>query len=239
MPSLILPSLVLSMQPPALRLSRSSTRWYAALDIETCPLPAEQFDATQFQRLEQQAAYFAEKDGLDAEAARSKAANLHPLLGWVCCVSVAIGEGPEVKRVKSWTAASPDEEAALLSEAWTCLGRLGSAAWITFNGKRFDAPFLRLRTLAHGLDVPDLGIFNLYPYSDRPHCDLMRVCERFVFGLSDLCALLGVESPKGECSGASVAEFVAAGDMDAVRRYCERDVVATYELHAHIIGFGC
>ncbi len=214
----------------------SDARWYTALDIETCPLPFERLDAVQAQRLERQAAYFADKEGLDEQGARSKAASLHPLLGWVCCVSVAVGKGPEIRKVKSWTAATPEQEAMLLAETWSSLEKLGSAVWITFNGKRFDAPFLRLRSLARGIAVPELGLFNLYPYNDRPHCDLMRVCERFAFGLADLCALCGVESPKSACSGDQVAASMAAGDVEAVRAYCERDVIATYHLHSALHG---
>ena len=224
------------MHPLASRPSRTSTRWFAALDVETCPLPAERLDPIRLLRLEQQAARIAQKDGLEATAARSKAASLHPLLGWICCVSVAIGEGAQVQRVKSWTAASPDEEATLLVDLWEALPRLGAACWITFNGKRFDAPFLRLRSIANTVAMPDLGLFDLYPYSDRPHCDLMRVCERFAFSLSDLCVLCGIASPKAACTGAAVAEYVAAGDLDAVRAYCERDAQATYRLYTLLHG---
>jgi predicted PolB exonuclease-like 3'-5' exonuclease len=105
-------------------------------------------------------------------------------------------------------------------------GFRGEVRWITFNGKRFDVPFLEARASAHGLSPPRADMRNTYPYSHAPHADLMTLWP-FHYGLAGLCELLGVASPKGPMNGSDVAGAVAAGEVAQVARYCERDVVAT------------
>ncbi|MFB6279290.1 MAG: hypothetical protein ABEK75_07270 [Salinibacter sp.] len=52
--------------------------------------------------------------------------------------------------------------------------------------------------------------------------------QRSQLVLADLCDHLGVESPKGEFDGSDVAPAIENGNSEKVRRYCERDAVATF-----------
>ena len=207
-----------------------------AWDIETAPLPESALGEARQARRERQLSYVAERNPDQPAAEQDRLVrSTHPFLGWICCISAVSGTvdgGPRAP--KSWTAAAPDEEAELIrtfSEAVN--GFSGEVRWITFNGKRFDVPFLEARASAHGLSSTDgpsptrADMRNTYPFSHAPHADLMNLWP-FHYGLAGLCELLGVESPKGEMDGSDVAGAVAAGEVARVAQYCERDVVATF-----------
>lgn len=49
--------------------------------------------------------------------------------------------------------------------------------------------------------------------------------------LDRLCMALSIPSPKGECDGSKVADFVAAGRIADVSAYCMGDVRAVREVH--------
>lgn len=210
---------------------------FIAWDLETCPLPRDALTEAGRQRLEQQmeAAGVA---GLDPEHAEAlKVRSLHPMLGWICCLSVVAATDPgEPRTPRSYVATSPEGELELLRAFWSDLERLGnrSVTWITFNGKRFDVEFLLSRSLYHGLYPTRTDLLDQYPYSFSPHCDLMTIWRRSAMRLEDACELLGVESPKKEMDGSGVCEAVADGRLDDVRRYCEADVLATMACFARV-----
>lgn len=62
--------------------------------------------------------------------------------------------------------------------------RLASAsAWVSFNGKAFDAPLLQSRWALHGVEPPP----------SRPHLDLLHVCRRLHSARLRPCSLQNVE----------------------------------------------
>lgn len=202
-----------------------------AWDIETCPFEISSFSPTEKRRYETELRVRQDRrpDEPSDEASRL-VRSVHPSLGWICCigaVSGTIAGGPNTP--KTWTAASPEEEKALLSEFWTAVeGFPRSVTWATFNGKRFDASFLSARSLRHGLSPTRHDLLNTYPYNDRPHADLSRLWPQR-YRLEDLCKLLGVSSPKDAMDGGSVARAVQEGRLDDVRKYGKRDVLATFQ----------
>ena len=128
----------------------------------------------------------------------------------------------------SLTASAPEEEAALLEDFWTGVSKIdGPVVWASFNGKRFDAPYIAARSARHGLTPSRQDLLNTYPYRQRPHADLSNLWPQ-VYGLEDLCDLLGVPTPKSDMDGSQVAGAVADGHIDEVAAYCERDTVATF-----------
>jgi len=204
-----------------------------AWDIETCPLPLEALSPAQRCRHEKEVARLVSREpALDAAEASRKARGLHPFLGWICCISaVASTLDGEARAPRSWSCAAPNGEADLLDRFWVDVARFPrSTVWVTFNGKRFDVPFLLARTLRHGLAPTQDGLLDRYPYRHRPHADLAWVWPRQC-SLDDLCDLLGVDSPKGALCGAGVAAAVEAGRLAEVVRYCEGDAVATLACH--------
>lgn len=207
---------------------------YVALDIETCPLPSDGYSEQQWARLDREMHFRRQRDPeLPEEQLASCAASLHPLLSWIVCISVQRAENDPAtpNPPHSYLAATPDEERDMLLRFWQDVQRLVNRrekiCWITFNGKRFDVPFLLARTLHHGLAPVACGLLDDYPFKQFPHCDLFNLFASINLGLADLCALLHVENPKAHGDGAIVQQLLETEGIEVVQRYCEADVVAT------------
>lgn len=202
-----------------------------AWDIETCPIPVEKMSRVQHNRYVKELEREKKRSPVDDRPEVSRRVrSLHPHLSWICTISAASGTidtGPNFP--KSWTAPAPSRERTMLEQFWCDVSAFpASTVWATFNGKRFDVPFLTTRTAAHGLRPSRYDLLDTYPYRHRPHADLARFTV-MRYSLEDLCDLLNVASPKQAITAHSVADYVTAGDIDAVARYCERDVIATFE----------
>jgi hypothetical protein len=204
---------------------------YIAWDIETCPQPIEHFTPAQLARYEKELTRRREiEPELTETEASVKVRALNPFLGWICCISVVrvdcIGSGHHWGTPKSYVTHKASEEELILSALWNDLSLFArKPLWITFNGKRFDVPFLRIRTLAHNLRVDRLDLMSTHLYQEHPHFDLARLFP--YLSLEDTCELLGVASPKTNLDGSRVHEAIQRGDIDAVAAYCEADVLAT------------
>jgi uncharacterized protein YprB with RNaseH-like and TPR domain len=134
---------------------------------------------------------------------------------------------------KVWVANERGGEQEMLAQVWEDLASFRSMCiWVTFNGKRFDAPFLRSRSLSCGIRCTRVDLFNTNPYQYRPHTDLSNVF--YGMSLADVCDLLGVETSKGQMQGGDVAAAVASGRIDEVARYCAGDVRATMECYLKV-----
>lgn len=215
---------------------------YIAWDLETCPLPESHLSDRHLERLRLEMRRHGQRaPELDADALRRRAASLHPLLGWIVCISVIRApDDPEApNEPRSYLAPQPELERAMLEAFWADLERFPAdmpIQWITFNGKRFDAPFLLARTLYHGLRPTRADLLTRHRYRNRPHCDLWALFADASVNvdLEDLCALLGLPSPKAYGQGESVEELLRTEGIEAVRRYCEADVRATLACFARI-----
>ena len=115
---------------------------------------------------------------------------------------------------------------------------------VSWNGGGFDLPVLNYRALIHGVTAAkywDWGDddrefkFNNYlgRYHTR-HLDLMDVLAmyqpRAAAGLDAMARLCGFPGKLG-MDGGDVHAAILAGQQDAVRRYCETDVMNTYLLY--------
>ena len=115
---------------------------------------------------------------------------------------------------------------------------------VSWNGGGFDLPVLHYRSLKAGVQAPrywevgdeDSG-FRYNNYLSRfhwRHLDLMDVLSGFQnrarAKLNDVAALLGYPGKLG-FSGEHVWDAYLAGELLAVRRYCETDVINTYLIY--------
>lgn len=215
-----------------------------AWDIETCPRPEEALSESHRRRHRKETEHQMKKSGQPeaepSDEVRSKAASLHPMLGWICCISAAAGsleDGP--REPTSWTASSPEEEEEMLRAFWEDIeamtNRTRRVRWVTFNGKQFDAPFVSARSVKRGVRPTNRDILGTHKYRSDSHLDLSNVWQSPWYGLEDLCDHLGVESPKDGFDGSHVAPAIRDGDTEKVRRYCERDAVATFRCAQEIV----
>jgi 3'-5' exonuclease len=112
---------------------------------------------------------------------------------------------------------------------------------VSWNGGGFDLPVLHYRSLKAGVQAPrywETGdndtSFRYNNYLSRyhwRHLDLMDVLSSFQprarASLADMAGLLGFPGKLG-FSGEQVWGAVLAGELAAVRNYCETDVLNTY-----------
>ena len=111
---------------------------------------------------------------------------------------------------------------------------------VSWNGRSFDLPVLVNRGLAHGVgaacfwNTEDDNRYSNYVnrFHDR-HCDLMDVLS--LYGgrgapLDELSRLAGLPGKLG-VGGGAVWESWLAGEVEAIRNYCEADTVNTYLLY--------
>lgn len=148
------------------------------------------------------------------------------------------GERYIVEQCRSGGEAGHDEE-HLLKGFWRFFGA-GVPRLVTWNGKGFVMPVLRQRAMVYG--IPATAWFqagdkwNNYGQRYTPdwHCDLMEVlsdygaCARV--GLQEMAEAIGLPG-KTEGQGSDVADMVMRGDIAAVRRYCETDVLNLFGLY--------
>lgn len=117
---------------------------------------------------------------------------------------------------------------------------------VTWNGRSFDMPVLKLRAMACGVDwrfwcssargfestrrsrFANWKDPSIWPF----HLDLMDEFGDFAArpGLDDTAKALGLEG-KTDVSGGDVGKLWAAGEVDKVREYCEQDVRTTWEIY--------
>lgn len=116
-----------------------------------------------------------------------------------------------------------------------------------FNISKFDLPFIRLRAMVHGIQIPenlnDMGLrpwdVGLSPNSKIRLLDLLDLIKGlfpFYFSLESVCGMLGLGSPKEEIKGAEVSKAYHDGRISEIIEYCKRDVKATIEVLLRLRG---
>jgi hypothetical protein len=140
-----------------------------------------------------------------------------------------------------------DDEKALLSQ-WLDFGTREPLRLISFNGRNFDIPVIKLRTLLHQLQAGWLfqrgdkwSNYNSR-YDMVWHVDLADVMSDFGsfrgMKLDEVCTLAGLPG-KLDIAGNKVYELYNDGKLNEIRDYCETDVLNTYLLYLkyqHLTG---
>jgi len=127
-----------------------------------------------------------------------------------------------------WSQCLEDEEHMLFSFKDTLEKSKSGATDIlcTHTGNSFDIPFLAARMLIHGIPIPaQLDVIGVKPWF-IPHIDTMELwpASKFV-SMRTLALAMGLPDPKGDMSGAGVAEAYAAGEYGKIEKYAESDVL--------------
>lgn len=158
---------------------------------------------------------------------------LDPTTGRIIVIGLVEAESG---REKSFHDSSEKE---LLTAFWDWLDSERPSLIVTFNGKRFDVPYLNLRSAVHGLE-PRV-VIPMERFSTSPHFDVREVLEgneRHRRGSLDyFCAIFGIDSPKSELDGSLVAAAHAEGRIEEITRYCLADCHATAALYRHLRAF--
>ena len=220
-------------------------------DIETAALPFESFDQAQQDYLLKLAELEPdeEKKKLKAEELKAKL-SLYPYTAQVIVIGMLNVESrrgvvyyqesdPGADRSR-WRSADglieflPGSEVEILQAFWQAIPKY--RRFVTFNGRRFDCPFVLLRSAL--LDVQPTRNLMPYRYDFKVHCDLMEQLDFYgatrKYTLDFLCKAFGIDSPKAEgINGAKVGQYFAEGRCRELAEYCLGDVQATAELYRH------
>lgn len=197
------------------------------VDIETAPLP----EAELLKYAEEIKADSRLKDPVKiAEDLRAKkeklvsSAPLSALTGKICGLGVLAADSGKIHISCGLTESYEQQALAEFEELLSAGNTL-----ITFNGARFDIPYLCRRGLLYGKNLFS-KFFKLdgYPLSNVMHIDLAQVwdcrCREYV-SLAKLAAFLKVGEKKEE--GTFFHEQLTAGKEQQARSYLENDLKLT------------
>lgn len=156
----------------------------------------------------------------------------------VVAISCALREG---EHFRVWSLGSADaSEAELIQRFFDGIDRF-TPDMVSWNGGGFDLPVLHYRGMINGVQAPrywDMGEddrdFKWNNYISRyhtRHLDLMDLLAlyqpRANAPLDQMAQLCGFPGKLG-MDGSQVWSAFQAGELDAIRNYCETDVVNTY-----------
>ena len=156
----------------------------------------------------------------------------------VVAISVAMRTG---NQFRVWSLGELEaDEAELIRRFYDGLERY-TPDLVSWNGSGFDLPVLHYRALRHGIAAPrywemgdDDQAFRWNNYLNRfhwRHTDLMDVLSGFQgrarAPLDQIAVMLGFPGKLG-MSGAHVWDAYRDGKLQAIRDYCETDVLNTY-----------
>lgn len=150
---------------------------------------------------------------------RLEKAALSPLTGRVVAVGLGWRDEPEWE-FSAFIDRQSDEE-TLLRAVDAAIAGLPRVGWIvSYNGRRFDFPFLAVRAMKHRLELKHKWPLGKW---DRRHVDMYDAFGEG--GLADWGRLLLGEDKSGH--GSHVEELVREARWDEIEAYCLNDVRLT------------
>jgi 3'-5' exonuclease len=155
--------------------------------------------------------------------------------GKIICVSVGIFTGTDASGLRIKSFASHDEKELLENFSTMLNGQPPSLILCAHNGKEFDFPYLCRRLLINGLKLPSqLDIAGRKPWEIN-HLDTMELWKfgdyKSFTSLNLLTAIFDIPTPKDDIDGSMVGHvYWNEKDLDRIRTYCQKDVVATAQL---------
>ena len=208
------------------------------IDIETVPLfPNYELLSDKWKSLwDKKAGYIAKDDQTSVEL--YERAGIYAEFGKIVCISLGIireVEGKRTFRVKSFI--DNDENTLLTNFSELLKQHFRSTDYLlcAHNGKEFDFPYIARRMLVNGIKLPflldtagrkpweiqNLDTLQLWKFGDYKHYTSLDV----------LTTLFGIPTPKQEIDGSDIARvYWEDKDLDKIKEYCQRDVVAIAQL---------
>lgn len=221
------------------------------LDIETVPQTYDYKDLDEkTAELFNQKTRFQQKDGKTVDEIYGERGGILAEFGKIVCISVGFINKPKSGvvvnkkiRLKSFY---HDDEETLLKNFADLLNDYYSDPYSLLcghNGKEFDFPYIARRMLIHGIKLPlPLDIAGKKPWEIN-HLDTLELWKfgdyKHYTSLPLLCHIFKIPTPKDDISGADVARvYYEDNDLERIKVYCEKDVVALIQLFLKMKGDG-
>ncbi|WP_461829011.1 ribonuclease H-like domain-containing protein [Aquifex sp.] len=122
-----------------------------------------------------------------------------------------------------------DKEKELLEKFFEDID--GDLYLVSYNGKYFDIPFLRIRAMIHGIDFPAI-------FEDRDkHIDIVELLFRgrsyqfSKYSFDFIARHFGLKTPKERFDGKEVKNLFIAERYDTIAKYNASDVLVLYHLY--------
>jgi len=154
-------------------------------------------------------------------------AALSPRTGRIVAAGIAIKPKGGKWSFSAEVAQEPEDEAKLLVHIDSMMMEHDDPLLVTFNGRRFDVPFIGARAMVNNLE---LEWPMPYGYAKAQHVDLMDYFPDG--GLEDWCLVMGGKNASKVLAdgGAGVKALVDAGDWETLRAYARDDAMKTAAL---------
>lgn len=155
---------------------------------------------------------------------------LSPMTGKICCFGWKVDNGSPVSFAS-------ENEAEILTEIATLFADTDQlTTFITFNGKSFDMPFIKVRSAIYSASYISFPRRDT-KYDLGSHFDVRSALTNFdTFGkgkLSQWCLRFGLPIPI-EHHGGTIQELYNEGNLTRIGEICMSDVEATYSLYQRI-----
>lgn len=221
------------------------------LDIETVPQTYDFKDLDETTAaLFNQKTRFQQKDGKTVDEIYGERGGILAEFGKIVCISVGYINKPKSgvitnKSIRLKSFYHEDEETLLRNFA-SLLNDYYSDPYSLLcghNAKEFDFPYIARRMLIHGIKLPlPLDIAGKKPWEVN-HLDTLELWKfgdyKHYTSLPLLCHIFKIPTPKDDISGADVARvYYEENDLERIKVYCEKDVVALIQLFLKMKGDG-
>lgn len=203
---------------------------YLSFDLETIPQPPLSLTKAQLKQFDMK---MKNNEVLGEVGVKST----DPFLGRILCIGIYY-KNTEVTPIEELSESIYNEdEKKILEEFWEGIASLSPGTKLVgFNTKRFDIPWIRIRSAVHGIKIPNCKVdfFNLNQFKNTPHVDMMIAVKGDPFmpnitvGLGLACESFGIPSPKeGGIDGSQVYTAYLEGRGAEVAEYSKRDTKST------------
>jgi predicted PolB exonuclease-like 3'-5' exonuclease len=203
-------------------------------DIETVPL--QTLSNVQTAYLDKKIEKELRRDpAIDVVKETRKQMSIDPFLSRVACIGILYPEtGKEVRLFDA-------DEKVLLQKFWAEIESF-RGVFISYNGSRFDCPYICKRSMVNGIHHPSnieflkYSAFNPLPVHFDA-CTLLGSRDTYV-GLELVCDCLGIASPKdGAVKAEGVEQAYNEGRVEQVMDYCIKDLYATYQVYLKLTPY--
>ncbi len=191
----------------------SNGKSYLVVDIETAGLDFEDQGVLD---------YLEEKDIVPA---------LHPYFSRVISIGLKQSGGEPV-------VLHGEDEKKLLQDFWAYLRESQAMLIVTFNGYRFDIPFLNVRSVMNGIK-PDTSInLNKWTMGRSNHFDIMQALSGTgVFSwvrLEITAKIFGVPVPEDTIPSDQMPVLFRQGDWDSIIKHNTHDIMMSEAIYLKI-----
>jgi predicted PolB exonuclease-like 3'-5' exonuclease len=170
-----------------------------------------------------------------------KQSALHPEFGKICCISLGVIAQEKRIEIKSFYGENEKELLISFSKGLNAICKNQRIVLCGHNVKMFDIPYIAKRMIINRIKIhSSLNMYGKKPWDLNHIIDTMDVWKMGNYrgneSIKVLCAVLGVPTPKDDIDGSQVSEAYYRGEIERIKSYCEKDVIATCRLFSAMRG---